>query len=1112
MNRISASIRVLLLIMLAGLCCAAFFTRQSYQRHLCEVAFRDLEAISDGKVQQITNWYRERASDICVMRSSGILMQACGRILRGEASSGDLALVTNRMQEFCHLYGYCEILLLDETASIRYSAFNADQALSDLSQHELLAAADSTTPVLRRLTRDTLHHAIHASVMIGLPRKHTVVGGVLLFLMEADDHLYPLVQGWPIANRSGEGLLVRQESDSVLFLSRLRFREDAALKLRLPVAAADLPASMAARGERGRVEGRDYRGERVLAYVQPVPNTPWFLVAKVDRAEALSASRRDTVLITLLLSLSLFAGLAGISVIWHRNQRDHLQRLLLAEEAQQLGELRYSTTLESLGEAVITTNRECRVDFMNKEAERLTGWTLHEARDHRLDDIYTPVEEVSHTPLPTPACRIMESGTAYYNEDQAILVSRSGTECPISESAAPIRDTQNELSGVVLVFHDQTASRQAKHDLQVREQEYRHLFEEAPVGVFRTTSEGHALSINPEMARILGYNSVEETLNTVRNLGRHLYLRPERRMEFTRILQEQGFIDGFEYEAIRRDGSIVWLSMNARIAERNTDGSFIIEGFTTDIQEQKLAEQALRESEEQYRLLTETSLDVIWTMDPNYTFIYVNPAIEALTGYTPEEWRSSNLADHCSPDHMNEILALIKRMIQSGESKKGVIFETEMLRKDGSVIPVEIHGMVMCDEAGKPLMYQGVTRDLTERKRSEAERERLSTQLSQAQKMESVGRLAGGVAHDFNNILQALLGYSQLLLDNLEPASEEYEFATEIFSGATRAAGLTQQLLAFSRKQTISPRTLQLNEMISGLLKMLRRLIGEDVELVWKPRENLPPILMDPTQVNQILANLVVNARDAIPHTGCITIETSFAQLDEEFVSRNPNSKTGRFLVVAVSDTGLGMDAQMQKEIFEPFFTTKPKGKGTGLGLSTVYGIVQQNGGFITVYSEPGTGSTFKVYLPEHTGDTVRARRMQTVPTVLHGSETILLVEDEAALLSFARRLLIKLGYKVLSASNPQDAIRQVRGFSGKIDLLMTDVVMPGMSGRELLDELLQLRPELRCLYISGYTGDVIAHRGILERDINFLAKPFTRDELAAKLREVLDGDDNEAG
>jgi two-component system cell cycle sensor histidine kinase/response regulator CckA len=390
-------------------------------------------------------------------------------------------------------------------------------------------------------------------------------------------------------------------------------------------------------------------------------------------------------------------------------------------------------------------------------------------------------------------------------------------------------------------------------------------------------------------------------------------------------------------------------------------------------------------------------------------------------------------------------------------------------------------------------------------KRSEDRRKALESQLLQAQKIESVGRLAGGVAHDYNNMLSVIIGYAELVLGKMDPVEPMRSDITQILTAAQRSVRINQQLLAFARRQTVAPKVLDLNETVASMLTMLRRLIGEDIDLAWNPRATAWPVKMDPAQIDQILANLCVNARDAIADVGKITIETDRAVFDAAYCADHAGFIPGEYVMLAVSDDGCGMDRATLANIFEPFFTTKGLGRGTGLGLATVYGIVKQNEGFINVYSEQGKGTTFRIYLPRHAGEIDIDRKPDLDEIPMGRGERVLVVEDEASILKLAEKILNGLGYQVLLANSPAEALQLAETHPADIALLITDVVMPEMNGRELARRMQTLCPALRHLFMSGYTANVIAHRGVLEDGVNFIQKPFSRKELALKVRSALD-------
>ena len=520
----------------------------------------------------------------------------------------------------------------------------------------------------------------------------------------------------------------------------------------------------------------------------------------------------------------------------------------------------------------------------------------------------------------------------------------------------------------------------------------------------------------------------------------------------------------------------------------------------SEIAKRKIADESLRLSEGKLNSILRVAPAGIGLIKGR-VFNTVNPAMCDMTGYSSAELlgQRTQLLYPTKEEFIRAGERLYALIVQHGIG----IIEVAWRRKDGRCVEVLLSAasLIPNDPDGDITF---IAMDITERKRAEAEREKLQSQLTQAQKMESVGRLAGGVAHDFNNMLQSILGNTALALQDLPPESPVQENLEEIQKSAERSADLTRQLLAFARKQTIQPKVLDLNDTVEGMLKMLRRLIGEDVHLAWLPGADLWRIKMDPSQIDQILANLCVNARDAIADTGKITIETSNVVLDDTYTQSHPDCLAGDYVLLVVSDTGHGMDTDTRAHLFEPFFTTKGVGKGTGLGLATVFGIVKQNHGLINVYSEPGRGTTFKIYLPRTEAKTVAAaEEVQQRP--LRGSETVLLVEDEEQILNLGRRILQRLGYTVLAAPTPAAALALAEQQAGLIHLLVTDLVMPGMNGKELAERLQANHPDLKCLFMSGYTADVIAHHGVLQAGVAFLQKPFTVQTLAVKVREVLE-------
>ena len=510
-------------------------------------------------------------------------------------------------------------------------------------------------------------------------------------------------------------------------------------------------------------------------------------------------------------------------------------------------------------------------------------------------------------------------------------------------------------------------------------------------------------------------------------------------------------------------------------------------------------EHAARRSERHYRTLFETVSDGIFLVNRDEKVIEVNRAACRQLGYTREELLGMTLRQIVPPEE-HEHMAEFQRAVAAKGFQR---VEATDVRKDGSTYPVELT-VSMTEVEGAPA-FMAVARDVTERRRAEADRRRLEEQLQHAVKMESIGRLAGGVAHDFNNLLTVILGNLELANDLLGSNDGVQELLGEVRAAALSAAGLTRQLLAFSRKQIVEPRLVDMNELIARMHRMLARLIGEDIELRTLPCQDLATVKIDPGLAEQVLVNLAVNARDAMVGGGVLVIETAIVTLDEEYKRSHPMVEPGPYVRLAISDTGCGMSDEVRQHLFEPFFTTKPRGQGTGLGLATIYGAIRQSNGHVEVYSEVGKGTTFKIYLPAESGAPESLTPTLGPRPVTGGSETVLVVEDDERVRNVATKVLRNAGYRVLSASNGEDALGLASDDGQPIHLLLTDVVMPGMNGRQLAERLAQLHPETITLFTSGYTDNIIAHHGVLERGIEFLSKPYALEALTRRVREMLD-------
>lgn len=649
------------------------------------------------------------------------------------------------------------------------------------------------------------------------------------------------------------------------------------------------------------------------------------------------------------------------------NYRDITERRR-AEEALRESEARYRVAAEAASDAFITINSQSRILYVNAAAEQIFGYARAEVIGQSPTVLMPEYLREAHK---AGLKRYCETGKRHLNWASVEITGlhKSGAEFPVEVSFGEfVADGNPVFTGIV---RDITERRRAQEALRQAEEKYRSIVENAVEGIFQTTPEGGYVSVNPALARMYGYESPGDLMASVTDIGHQVYVDPNSRTGFKRLMEQNDVVTGFEYEVYRKDGRKIWLSENAR---------------------------AVR------------------------------------------------------------------------------------------------------DSSGEIFYYEGTVEDITERKH-------LQDMLRQAQKMEAVGRLAGGIAHDFNNLLMVIRGHTELLLERLKADAWEHRKIEQIQKAADRAAALTHQLLAFSRMQVLQPKPIALNAVVADMAKMLQRLIGENIELSIRPNENLGRVKADPGQIEQVILNLAVNARDAMPRGGKLIIETSNAELDEAYARLHPPLAPGRYVMLAVSDTGTGMDAETQAHIFEPFFTTKEPGKGTGLGLATVYGVVKQSKGYVWVYSEPGKGTTFKIYLPwlDEPAETTQAENdgLETA----RGNETILLVEDERDVREVAREFLALSGYTVLEAKDGAQAIEIVTSYPGPIHVLVTDMVMPGMGGRALAERLSALRPETKVVYMSGYTEYASVQQGELHQNTVMLTKPFTRTVLSRAVREVLHGE-----
>ena len=949
----------IVLPVLLGMGILFFFSQRIQQKRQ---VYTNLLTISKLKAGEIEEWRSDLLSQAVVIRESLFFREGIDDWIRNRQIQGKKSILT-RFNSVRNNYHFMNIMLFNPSGSLILSLSNRSVSLPDATSLAVRSAYSTLEPVLSDLFIDPETGLACIDTVTPLTRENGDAIGLIVLRASLRDELFPLVQSWPVKSMTAESLLVRRDGDSVLFLNELRHRKDTALKFRIPLTQKKVPAVMAVLGITGVVGGWDYRGVPVLSAIEPVPGSDWFLVAKMDKSEAYAGLRLYSFLVLFLFIVFILAFIGITGFILQGSETAYYKNLFRVTEALRESESRYSTTLMSIGDGVITTDNAGRVGLLNPIAEKLTGWRQETARGKPLSEIFRIVNEKTRITVDNPVERVLREGMIVGLANHTLLISRDGVERPIADSGAPIRNDKDQIIGVVLVFRDQTEERKAMSALAALSSRQQAILSAIPDIIMEVDVDKNYTWANPSGLEFFGPDCV----------GR--------------------------------------------------EASYYFEG------EQK-------------------------------TYQLVQPLFNGSEDlFYVESWQR---------------------------------------RKDGEKRLLAWWCRNLKDVEGKVTGALSTGRDITDQRRME-------DQLQQSRRMEVVGHLAGGVAHDFNNILQIILGNLELARTDAAGFPGILASLDEIRKAAKRSADLTGQLLAFARKQTVNPRVIDVNDTIESMLRMLRRLIGEDIDLAWMPGPDLWHVKMDPTQIDQVLANLTINARDAIASTGKVTIETTNIKIDREYARTHTGAAAGEYVMLAVSDNGRGIAREDLPRVFEPFFTTKASGKGTGLGLATVEGIVKQNKGFINVYSEVGLGSTFRIYLPRYADSTEVLSVTREQPESRRGSETILVVEDEPAVLEQCRLALERLGYKVLKAESPTIALNLVDNFDGTINLLLTDVIMPVMHGRELFRRLAIMRPDLKCLYMSGYTANVIAHQGILDKDVAFVQKPFEIRDLAAKIREVLE-------
>ena len=773
-------------------------------------------------------------------------------------------------------------------------------------------------------------------------------------------------------------------------------------------------------------------------------------------------------------------------------ERKRLEDVLMESEE------RYRRLFETANDGIVLLEKgEGKITHANPATEKMMGYTREESIGNKLQDIGILLD-------------LGDFQTTMENLNQSGMIKYD--DVPVKTKAGKHIDTDIYLVDrarlVQCNIRDITERKRAEEALRKSEEKYRWVLDNMVDVITVMDMNLQFTYVSPSIMRLRGYTAEEAVAQTFEQV-----MTPESLQISAKVFEEEmtleasgtadpGRVRIVEVEQYRKDGSIVWMENHLSFMRDESQKPVGIISVSHDITERKRAEEEMKQMNIFLNAIIENIPNMIFLKDArDLRFVRFNRAGEELLGQSRDDLIGKSDYDFF-PKMQADSFTEKDRDVLSGRKLIDIPEETIQTRWGEKILHTK--KLPILNERGDPMFLLGISEDITESKRAEAEREKLQAQLMQAQKMESVGRLAGGVAHDFNNKLTVILGYAQMAMEGVGKTEPLYGNLQEIMNAGKQSVDIVRQLLAFARKQIIAPEVLDVSETMEGMLKMLRRLIGEDIDLVWSAGHGLWQVKMDPSQVDQILANLCVNARDAISGVGKVTIETRNTVLDEACCAEHGGAAPGEYVMLAVSDNGCGMDRETQENIFEPFFTTKEVGKGTGLGLATVYGIVKQNNGFIDVASEPGKGTAFRIYLPRH-GEKAEEKVEAVEPETPQGrGETILIVEDDVSVLYLTERILDHLGYVVLTSASPVEALTMAREYQGEIHILMTDVILPEMSGMDLAGEMSKIHPAIRTLFMSGYTADFIAQQGVLDKGLHFVQKPFTLDSLDRKVREAL--------
>jgi PAS domain S-box-containing protein len=1076
---------------------------KSQARQIEQKINEELKTISHLKSDQIAQWRGQRLADAGEIMASPFFIQGVKEWL-ARSNPDARKRMLDRFAAITHYQRYKNILLADVNGAVQISLYDAVERLPEEDLHVLAMALKDQKPILTDFHECRQDGSPVIDVIVPLyssKEKPLQAIGVLVLQIDPRQFLYPMIQTWPMPSRTAENLLVRREGDYVVFLNELRHTGNAALQMKIPVSRTNVPAVRAVLGEEGVVSGTDYRGKPVVAALLPIPDSSWFMVTKMDTAEAFEQIRVNKWMV-IVMSLGLTAAiLAGFGLLWQYMRKVHYKTLVReiqerkrAEDIIRDEQQKFQFLTEKAPFGMVMVGKEGRFKYVNPRFTEIFGYDAADVPDGRtwFQKAY-PDPDYRRRVIASWKEEMKKAGPGEKRPKTYLVRCKDGTEKFIY--FVPI---QLE-TGDHLMFCDDISERiEAETKLKESEERYRALFDRSMDCVYIHDFKGNFIDINDAALHLLGYEKKD-----IPSLNLSSLLSPDQFHKTRQILDEL-FKTGYqknitEFRITRKDGQEIFIEAKASLVFH--DGKpYAVQGVGRDITRRKRVEDELRK----LAMVIQYSNELVNLASLQGRMIFLNESGAKMLGIDRNEVEKHHVLDVMPEQHRDTVGKEILSRLVSGDTWEGEIQYRNI--QSGELIDAHAMAFPIKDpETGEILCLANVSLDITARKRAEQARARLEEQLVQSQKLESIGRLAGGVAHDFNNMLAIIIGYADIVLKDLHESNPAHEKTKEILRAAGRARDLTRQLLAFARKQTLDMTHLDLNQVVSAFEKMLRRALRENV-MIKLHLSSVPCVFQgDVGQIEQIILNIALNSQDAMPDGGTLVIETRTLYLDASYVKIQNGMVPGNYVMLGMSDTGMGMSRDTQEKVFEPFYTTKEVGKGTGLGLSTVYGIVKQHGGHIHVYSEPGKGTSFKIYFPriEKTVETDRDTDSNIISEM--GKETVLVVEDNEQVRNLSCEILKLHGYKVIDTPDGKTAMEAAKLYPGRIHLLITDVIMPDMNGKELHRQLSQIHLNIKTLFMSGYPEDIIGHHGVLDAGINFIQKPFSLHDFVARVRQVLD-------